>query len=120
MALPPTPAGAPAGSDTLVQFVVLRKDLRTELGWPTARSRPLPASLPTWALSEAPPGAAQGAVVAQACHAATAALWLHRDHPDTAAYCAPSALDAMHKARLRCCCCWLSLLPCVPSQLLRH
>ncbi|XP_006055127.1 putative peptidyl-tRNA hydrolase PTRHD1 [Bubalus bubalis] len=47
----------------LVQYLVLRKDLsQPPFSWPA------------------------GAVVAQACHAATAALHLHRDHPHTAAY----------------------------------
>lgn len=47
----------------LVQYLVLRKDLsQAPFSWPA------------------------GAVVAQACHAATAALHLHRDHPYTAAY----------------------------------
>ncbi|XP_055275404.1 putative peptidyl-tRNA hydrolase PTRHD1 [Moschus berezovskii] len=47
----------------LVQYLVLRKDLsQAPFSWPA------------------------GAVVAQACHAATAALHLHRDHPHTAAY----------------------------------
>ena len=42
---------------------------------------------------------AQGSVVAQACHASVAAVWLHRDDPATQAYCSPDKLDAMHKAR---------------------
>ncbi|NXU59655.1 PTRD1 hydrolase, partial [Turnix velox] len=63
---PPLPAGCagPYGSmaapGVLVQYVVLRGDL--------ARSWPL------------------GAAVAQACHAALAAVHQHRQHPDTAAY----------------------------------
>jgi len=69
------PAGAP-----LVQYVVLRRDLWAELGWPL------------------------GSVVAQACHASTAALWLSREQAEAAAYCAPGNLDHMHKAGapLRC------------------
>ena len=43
--------------------------------------------------------APQGSVVAQACHASVAAVWLHRDDPHTAAYCSPDKLDAMHKVR---------------------
>jgi hypothetical protein len=39
-----------------------------------------------------------GSVVAQGCHAAVAAVWAHREHPDTAAYCGPDNLDRMHKA----------------------
>ncbi|XP_038627470.1 putative peptidyl-tRNA hydrolase PTRHD1 [Tachyglossus aculeatus] len=52
-----------AGPRVLVQYVVLRGDLsRAPLSWPL------------------------GALVAQACHAATAALHVYRAHPDTAAY----------------------------------
>lgn len=61
--------------DSLVQYVVLRRDLWVELGWPL------------------------GSIVAQACHAATAALWLSREQPEAAAYCAPEKLDYMHKVR---------------------
>jgi hypothetical protein len=64
--------GAKDAVDVLVQYVVLRRDLAD--AWPT------------------------GSVVAQGCHAAVAAVWEHRDHPDTAAYCAPDNLDRMHKA----------------------
>ncbi|KAM5292613.1 putative peptidyl-tRNA hydrolase PTRHD1 [Ctenodactylus gundi] len=47
----------------LVQYLVLRKDLsQAPFSWPT------------------------GALVAQACHAATAALHVYRDHPHTADY----------------------------------
>jgi hypothetical protein len=65
---------APEPAD-LIQYVVLRSDLWKSLSWPL------------------------GSVVAQACHAATAALWLSRGAPDTLAYCAPDRLDRMHKAR---------------------
>jgi hypothetical protein len=58
--------------DVVVQYVVLRRDLAD--AWP------------------------MGSVVAQGCHASVAAVWAHRDHPDTAAYCAPDNLDRMHKA----------------------
>ncbi|ONM14212.1 putative peptidyl-tRNA hydrolase PTRHD1 [Zea mays] len=68
--------GAKEAVDVLVQYVVLRRDLAD--AWPL------------------------GSVVAQGCHAAVAAVWAHRDHPDTAAYCAPDNLDRMHKA-------WISL-----------
>lgn len=55
-----TPGAEPQG---LVQYLVLRKDLsQAPFSWPA------------------------GALVAQACHAATAALHVHRDHPHTAAY----------------------------------
>lgn len=56
-------AGSGAEPQVLVQYLVLRKDLsQAPFSWPT------------------------GALVAQACHAATAALHLHRDHPHTVAY----------------------------------
>lgn len=56
-------AGSGAEPQILVQYLVLRKDLsQAPFSWPT------------------------GALVAQACHAATAALHLHREHPQTVAY----------------------------------
>ncbi|XBI94388.1 hypothetical protein VPH35_031030 [Triticum aestivum] len=77
----PSPAAAAVGEeprkvaeDVVVQYVVLRRDLAD--AWPL------------------------GSVVAQGCHAAVAAVWAHRDHPDTAAYCAPGNLDSMHKVTL--------------------
>jgi peptidyl-tRNA hydrolase len=60
----------------LVQYIVLRKDLRSELQWPL------------------------GSLVAQACHASVAAVWLHREEASVAAYCSPEALDSMHKVVL--------------------
>ena len=69
--------------DVVVQYVVLRRDLAD--AWPL------------------------GSVVAQGCHAAVAAVWAHRDHPDTAAYCTPGNLDRMHKACSTVC---LSHIPC--------
>lgn len=70
-------AAAAGGShdDPLLQYVVLRRDLWTELDWPL------------------------GSVVAQGCHAATAALWLTRESDDTQVYCAEANLDHMHKVR---------------------
>lgn len=72
-----TPAAAadtaPSPQDPIVQYVVLRKDLWAEQGWPL------------------------GSVVAQACHASSAAMWLHRDDEFTAAYCSPENIDHMHK-----------------------
>ena len=65
-----------AAAEDLVQYIVLRKDLWTEKQWPL------------------------GSVVAQGCHASTAALWLSRDSQATKAYCAPDKLDSMHKVRL--------------------
>ncbi|KAJ1272643.1 hypothetical protein BS78_06G219200 [Paspalum vaginatum] len=73
----PAAAGEEGGreaADVLVQYVVLRRDLAD--AWPL------------------------GSVVAQGCHAAVAAVWAHRDHPDTAAYCAPDNLNRMHKVTL--------------------
>ncbi|XP_061481829.1 putative peptidyl-tRNA hydrolase PTRHD1 [Rhineura floridana] len=72
MAAPSLPVAAPTGkmaatsaSRALVQYVVLRGDLRREpLSWPL------------------------GASVAQACHAALAVVHAHYEHPDTAAYLA--------------------------------
>lgn len=59
----------------LVQYLVLRKDLsQAPFSWPA------------------------GAVVAQACHAATAALHVHRDHPHTVAYL--QGLERMRKVVL--------------------
>ncbi|XP_032440335.1 putative peptidyl-tRNA hydrolase PTRHD1 isoform X1 [Xiphophorus hellerii] len=64
-------AGAPS---RLVQYVVVRSDLVHQLSWPL------------------------GAVITQACHAATAAIHLHYGDPDTRRYL--EQLDAMHKVVL--------------------
>ncbi|NWU19277.1 PTRD1 hydrolase, partial [Dyaphorophyia castanea] len=57
------PYGGMAAAAALVQYVVLRGDLaRPPRSWPL------------------------GAVVAQGCHAALAAVHAYREHPDTAAY----------------------------------
>ncbi|XP_037541575.1 putative peptidyl-tRNA hydrolase PTRHD1 [Nematolebias whitei] len=61
-------------SSRLVQYVVVRSDLVHELSWPL------------------------GAVITQACHAATAAIHLHYGDPDTQRYLAE--LDSMHKVVL--------------------
>lgn len=66
-------SSADNADDTLLQYVVLRRDLWTEMDWPL------------------------GSIVAQACHASTAALWLSKDDPLTQKYCDPSNLDHMHK-----------------------
>nr|XP_057920395.1 putative peptidyl-tRNA hydrolase PTRHD1 [Doryrhamphus excisus] len=58
----------------LVQYVVVRSDLVHKLSWPL------------------------GAVITQACHAATAAIHLHYAEGDTQLYLAE--LDAMHKVVL--------------------
>lgn len=71
-------AGGEAGrQDTVLQYIVIRKDLWTKMGWPL------------------------GSFVTQACHAATAALWQSRESPVTQAYCAPDNLDSMHKVCAR-------------------
>ncbi len=64
-------AGAPS---RLVQYVVVRSDLVHQLSWPL------------------------GAVITQACHAATAAIHLHYGDADTQRYLAE--LDSMHKVVL--------------------
>ncbi|XP_036437129.1 putative peptidyl-tRNA hydrolase PTRHD1 [Colossoma macropomum] len=69
---------APGGggpSRRLVQYVVVRSDLVSALSWPL------------------------GAVITQACHAATAAIHLHYSDPDTQEYLAE--LDSMHKVVLQ-------------------
>ncbi|XP_064364315.1 putative peptidyl-tRNA hydrolase PTRHD1 [Dromaius novaehollandiae] len=70
--------------EALVQYVVLRGDLRrAPLSWPL------------------------GALVAQGCHAALAAAHAHRDHPDTRAYLEQGGamrtvvLEAVDEAALR-------------------
>lgn len=64
-----------AGPPTrLVQYVVVRSDLVHKLSWPL------------------------GAVITQACHAATAAIHLHYGDSDTQQYLAE--LDSMHKVVL--------------------
>ena len=59
---------------SMVQYVVVRGDLLRQLGWPT------------------------GAVIAQACHACSAALWLFREDSNTLEY--TRDLDNMHKVVL--------------------
>ncbi|PIN15932.1 hypothetical protein CDL12_11424 [Handroanthus impetiginosus] len=63
-----------SAADTVVQYVVLRRDL-----------------IDTWPL---------GSLVTQGCHASVAAIWLHKDDPDTLLYCSTSNLDSMHKVTL--------------------
>ncbi|XP_029452055.1 putative peptidyl-tRNA hydrolase PTRHD1 [Rhinatrema bivittatum] len=58
----------------LVQYIVVRGDLQRVLAWPL------------------------GALVAQACHAATAAIHLHYSHEDTQQYL--QGLESMHKVVL--------------------
>jgi len=63
----------------LVQYVVLRRDLWSTLKWPL------------------------GSIVAQACHASTAALatGLKASDPDTATYCSDANIGSMHKVSRR-------------------
>nr|XP_039266763.1 putative peptidyl-tRNA hydrolase PTRHD1 [Styela clava] len=56
---------------TIVQYIVVRGDLTSALKWPL------------------------GAVIAQACHASTAIMHLHKDDPHVLEY--TSKLDSMHK-----------------------
>jgi len=88
--VPPAPAhnssmeGAPSGTteetlqkpDPVVQYIVLRKDLVDTMKWPL------------------------GSVISQGCHAAVAAIWIHKDDPVTAEYCGTANLDNMHKVTL--------------------
>ncbi|CAN7939099.1 unnamed protein product [Ixodes hexagonus] len=67
-------AAPSSASRCVVQYVVVRSDLLTELKWPI------------------------GAVIAQACHASTAVLQLFRDDPNTLEY--TEKLDSMHKVVL--------------------
>jgi len=75
-AIPNQSATDGPGEDPLVQYIVIRKDLWTELSWPL------------------------GSIVAQGCHASTAALWLSRDQPQTQQYCGTDNLDHMRKVVL--------------------
>lgn len=67
-------AGGAGASGRLVQYVVVRSDLVHQLSWPL------------------------GAVITQACHAATAAVHLFYTDPDTQRYL--QELDSMHKVVL--------------------
>lgn len=70
----PTSQGADRDSqDPIVQWVVLRRDLWTDLGWPL------------------------GPVIAQACHASSAAMFEHLDDALTQEYTAAGNIDHMHK-----------------------
>ncbi|XP_055042414.1 putative peptidyl-tRNA hydrolase PTRHD1 [Misgurnus anguillicaudatus] len=68
-----TPSGST--SKRLVQYVIVRADLIHTLSWPL------------------------GAVITQACHAATAAIHLNYNDPDTQEYL--GELDSMHKVVLQ-------------------
>ncbi|KAL3683055.1 hypothetical protein R1sor_001077 [Riccia sorocarpa] len=65
-----------AKDDVLVQYIVIRKDLVLEQNWPL------------------------GSIISQGCHAAVAAIWLHKGDPETVLYCRPENLDHMHKVTL--------------------
>lgn len=70
----PMEGGCEGSSDAVVvQYVVMRRDLWTEMGWPL------------------------GSVVAQACHACTAAVWGAREEACVRGYLAPENVDSMHK-----------------------
>ena len=71
-----TAAGAPAEDDPVVQFVVVRRDLLKTMEWPV------------------------GSVIAQACHACTAATVAHLDDAHVRAYLAD--VDHMRKVVKEC------------------
>ena len=72
------PTVSPVAAEDLVQYVVLRKDLWDNHHWPL------------------------GSIIAQACHASTAALWLSRQSDETSVYCSAEKLDHMHKVSMAC------------------
>ncbi|VDP27807.1 unnamed protein product [Heligmosomoides polygyrus] len=63
-----------ASPSSFVMYLVLRRDLMPALGWP------------------------MGAVCTQAAHAASAAMWIFRNDPNTEEYA--KELDSMHKVTL--------------------
>ncbi|GAQ89202.1 Peptidyl-tRNA hydrolase II (PTH2) family protein [Klebsormidium nitens] len=65
-----------ADDSPIVQYLVIRKDLVEVEKWPL------------------------GALLAQASHAAVAAVWLNREDPATIEYCSGTNLDNMHKVVL--------------------
>ncbi|NJR42881.1 MAG: hypothetical protein HC767_09710 [Akkermansiaceae bacterium] len=65
--------------DPIIQYIILRRDLWADQGWPL------------------------GPLIAQACHASVAALWLHREDETAQAYVAPESLEHMHKVCSRLC-----------------
>lgn len=68
-----------ADDSPIVQYLVIRKDLVEVEKWPL------------------------GALLAQASHAAVAAVWLNREDPATIEYCTGTNLDNMHKVGLSGC-----------------
>ena len=69
-------ASMTAELDTIVQFIVVRRDLLKSMDWPV------------------------GSVIAQACHASTAVIFEQRSDPDVIAYL--SDLGNMHKVVKEC------------------
>lgn len=68
------PAGdAPAESDGIVQFVIVRRDLIKTMEWPV------------------------GSVISQACHACLAVAWDNKDDRDVIEYLAEENINSMHK-----------------------
>jgi hypothetical protein len=70
-----TSASEDGNSGQIVQYLVIRKDLVDVDKWPL------------------------GALLAQASHAAVAAVWLNKEDPATIEYCSGKNLDNMHKVR---------------------
>lgn len=108
----PTQVAGDATSDAadlgpIVQYLVIRKDLKEGMGWPLVRL--LPLLVAQHALPPVPHDThvhdhggislmcLQGSIVAQACHAAVAAVWENKDDPTTTKYCSPEQIDSMHK-----------------------
>lgn len=74
MSTPAQATSSTAGeSDPVVQYIVLRRDLWAEQGWPL------------------------GPLIAQACHASLAAMWLSKNDPDAQQYVSDDHIDSMHK-----------------------
>eukprot|EP01064_Diplonema_japonicum_P010797 TRINITY_DN18030_c1_g7_i1.p2 TRINITY_DN18030_c1_g7~~TRINITY_DN18030_c1_g7_i1.p2 ORF type:complete len:147 (+),score=32.41 TRINITY_DN18030_c1_g7_i1:47-442(+) len=67
-----------AESRTIIQYIIVREDLARDLHW------------------------AAGAVVAQCCHASTAAIWENADDDLTKEYLHPDNINRMHKVVLKC------------------
>jgi len=59
-------AAAPLDEELILQYVLVRRDLMTEMQWPL------------------------GSVVTQGVHAAVGALWMYREDKDTKKYCSQS------------------------------
>eukprot|EP00320_Phaeocystis_rex_P022368 CAMPEP_0119070174 /NCGR_PEP_ID=MMETSP1178-20130426/35870_1 /TAXON_ID=33656 /ORGANISM="unid sp, Strain CCMP2000" /LENGTH=142 /DNA_ID=CAMNT_0007051987 /DNA_START=137 /DNA_END=565 /DNA_ORIENTATION=+ len=76
---PAATEGTPnAEQETIVQFVVIRRDLLKTLEWPT------------------------GSVIAQACHACTAVMWEHQQDPCVQKYLSAANVNSMHKVVKEC------------------